>query len=388
MRRRSPTLVPDMQHKYLRAALVDVVVHTEVSHSQSIRRVEFATHSLHTTPPLEGRFHGEHLPHDAQDRPTMKHADRIQLPYRLRVDHHSEHVTFVVSNVSQDKVFETGRRRCPGTGACSPSRAEPPVGKPAAPLATGPFLWHHARTMTPTDPQLAYRDEAFLDSDAARPLRILAEYLQPLHAFARERVHDTIVFFGSARLRADGPLGRYYSEARELARLVTEWSQGIASPAQRFLVCSGGGPGIMEAANRGAVDAGGRTIGLNISLPHEQRPNPYITPGLCFEFHYFFMRKLWFAHLARALVVFPGGFGTMDELFELLTLSQTRKLDRMIPVLLYGTEYWKETVSFEGFLRHGMIDAEDLKLFRFVDAPQDAFHILQKTLGIAPAEEA
>ena len=237
-------------------------------------------------------------------------------------------------------------------------------------------------------PPLAYRDEPFLESEEGRPVRILAEYLQPLDAFRRHRVHDTIVFFGSARIAEDGPMGRYYREARELARLITEWSEGMKVPGHRYLVCTGGGPGIMEAANRGAIDAGGRTIGLNIGLPHEQRPNAYITPGLCFQFHYFFMRKLWFAHLARALIVFPGGFGTMDELFELLTLSQTRKLDRMIPVLLYGTEYWKETVSFESFLRHGMIDAEDLKLFRFVDAPQDAFHILQKTLGMAPAEEA
>jgi uncharacterized protein (TIGR00730 family) len=143
----------------------------------------------------------------------------------------------------------------------------------------------------------------------------------------------------------------------------------------------------MEAANRGATDAGGRTIGLNIGLPHEQRPNRYITPGLSFQFHYFFMRKLWFAHLARALVVFPGGFGTMDELFELLTLSQTHKLDRTIPVLLYGTEYWKETVNFEGLVRNGMIDATDLELFRFVDAPQDALQHLQKTLDSTPAPE-
>src|SRR5581483_11019760 len=209
--------------------------------------------------------------------------------------------------------------------------------------------------MTPSDPKLAYRDETFLDSEAARPLRILAEYLQPLDAFARERVHDTIVFFGSARLRPDGPLGRYYAEARELARLVTEWSDSIPSPAQRFLVCSGGGPGIMEAANRGAADAGGRTIGLNIGLPHEQRPNPYITPGLGFEFHYFFMRKLWFAHLARALVVFPGGFGTLDELTEILTLAQTRKLARPIVILLYGSAYWREIINFDALVKHGMI---------------------------------
>ena len=215
--------------------------------------------------------------------------------------------------------------------------------------------------MTRTDPLLAYRDEAFLDSDAARPLRILAEYLQPLHAFERERVHDTIVFFGSARMGADGPFARYYAEARELARLVTEWALSIPSPARRFLVCSGGGGGIMEAANRGAADAGGRTIGLNIGLPNEQRPNAYITPGLGFEFHYFFMRKLWFAHLARAVIALPGGFGTLDELFEILTLCQTRKLARPIVTLLYGPTYWEEIVNFPALVRHGMIAQEDLR---------------------------
>src|SRR4249920_3877993 len=200
--------------------------------------------------------------------------------------------------------------------------------------------------MTSPDPLLAYRDQAFLDSADARPIRILAEYLGPMETFERERVHDTIVFFGSARLGPDGPLGRYYDEARELARLVTEWSRGIASPGQRFLVCSGGGPGIMEAANRGASDAGGCSIGLNIGLPHEQRPNAFITPGLSFEFHYFFMRKLWFAHTACALVAFPGGFGTLDEMFEILTLQQTAKLDRKIVMLLYGSDYWREIVDF------------------------------------------
>jgi uncharacterized protein (TIGR00730 family) len=235
--------------------------------------------------------------------------------------------------------------------------------------------------MTPTDPTLAYRDNAFLDSDVARPVRILAEYLHPLQAFARERVHDTIVFFGSARLRPDGPLGRYYAEARELARLVTEWSQGIPSPGRRFIVCTGGGGGIMEAANRGATDAGGRTIGLNIGLPHEQRPNPYITPGLGFEFHYFFMRKLWFAHLARAMVVFPGGFGTLDELFEILTLCQTRKLARPIAIVVYGTEYWREIVDFPALARHGMIATEDLELLHFVDTPTDALTRLRTMLG-------
>jgi len=231
------------------------------------------------------------------------------------------------------------------------------------------------------DPPLAYRDPIFLESEEGRPVRILAEYLQPLHAFRHHRVHDTIAFFGSARIHEQGPLGRYYREARELARLVTEWSESIPSPGHRFLVSTGGGPGIMEAANRGARDAGGRTIGLNIGLPHEQRPNPYITPGLSFQFHYFFMRKLWFAYLARALVVFPGGFGTMDELFEILTLSQTAKLDRKVPVLLYGPEYWKKAVNFEFFVETGTIDRGDLELFRFVDAPKEALTTLQSILG-------
>jgi uncharacterized protein (TIGR00730 family) len=229
-------------------------------------------------------------------------------------------------------------------------------------------------------PQLAYNDQAFLDSDEARPLRILAEYLEPLERFRRERICDTIVFFGSARLREDGPLGRYYTEARELARLITEWSKGLRSNTHRFIVCSGGGGGIMEAANRGASDAAGRTIGLNIGLPEEQRPNPYITRELSFEFHYFFMRKLWFMHLARAIVVFPGGFGTLDELAETLTLSQTGKLDRPIPILLYGSSYWNEVLSFEALVRHGVIAREDLALFHFVDDPASALRYLQERL--------
>jgi uncharacterized protein (TIGR00730 family) len=232
--------------------------------------------------------------------------------------------------------------------------------------------------------KIAYRDGEFLESDAARPLRILAEYLAPLEAFRRERIQDTIVFFGSARLGRDGPLGRYYEEARELARLVTEWSKSLPSGSQRFIVCSGGGPGIMEAANRGASEAKGRTIGLNIGLPHEQRPNPYITRELCFEFHYFFMRKLWFAHLARALVVFPGGFGTLDELMEMLTLQQTGKLARRTPILLYGPEFWKEIVDFEALVRHGMIAREDLDLFTFADDPATALALLQGWLRPEP----
>jgi uncharacterized protein (TIGR00730 family) len=237
-------------------------------------------------------------------------------------------------------------------------------------------------------PSLAYEDPAFLGSEDGRPLRIVAEYLEPLHRFRQAKVSDTIVFFGSARLTADGPLRRYYDDARELARQLTLWSQGLASDAQHYVVCSGGGGGIMEAANRGAAEAGGRTIGLNISLPHEQRPNPYVTPELMFEFHYFFMRKLWFAHLARAMIAFPGGFGTLDELTEILTLAQTHKLERQIPVILYGRSYWNEIINFEALVRHGMIAREDLSLFEFADDPVTALELLKSKLAPAPAGAA
>jgi uncharacterized protein (TIGR00730 family) len=230
-------------------------------------------------------------------------------------------------------------------------------------------------------PPLAYRDPQFIDSDEGRPVRIVSEYLAPLRTFCEMGVTATVVFFGSARARPDGVLGRYVEEAAELARLVTEWSRTLPGN-ERLLVCSGGGPGIMEAANRGAALAGGRSIGLNIGLPQEQRPNPYITPGLNFEFHYFFMRKLWFAHLAHALVAFPGGFGTLDELFEILTLAQTRKLDRSIPVLLYGSGYWKEVINFEALVRHGTIAAADLELFSFVDEPLTALALLKSRIRL------
>ena len=234
--------------------------------------------------------------------------------------------------------------------------------------------------------KVPYKDEAFLASEDARPLRIIAEYLGPLRGFRDANVHDTIVFFGSARLQAAGPSGRYYDEARKLAHLLTAWSMSLPSEAHRFVVCSGGGGGIMEAANRGAAEAGGRTIGLNISLPHEQRPNPYITPELSFEFHYFFMRKLWFAQIAKALVVFPGGFGTLDELMEILTLAQTGKLARRIPVILYGAAYWREIINFEALVRHGMIAAEDLQLFEFCDDPDSALKTLQARLAAGSGE--
>jgi len=236
-----------------------------------------------------------------------------------------------------------------------------------------------ARSANPKS-SLAYLDRDFLESDAARPVRILAEYLAPLEAFRLQGIKDTIVFFGSARIAPDGPLGRYYEEARTLARLVTTWSKGLPAGSRRYVVCSGGGPGIMEAANRGASEAAGLTIGLNIGLPHEQRPNPYITRELSFEFRYFFMRKLWFAYLARALVAFPGGFGTLDELMEVLTLQQTGKLDRRTRILLYGSTYWKEIVNFEALVRHGMVSPEDLSLFTFADDPATALGLLQSWL--------
>jgi uncharacterized protein (TIGR00730 family) len=233
---------------------------------------------------------------------------------------------------------------------------------------------------------LAYREEAFLQSPESRPLRILSEYLWPLAHFQDQKIQDTIVFFGSARIEEQGPLSRYYGEARELARLVTEWGaslskpNGASEPRHRFVVCSGGGPGIMEAANRGAADAGGKTIGLNIGLPFEQRPNAYITPELCFEFHYFFMRKFWFAYLAKALVVFPGGFGTLDELTEILTLAQTQKLESKILIVLYGSDYWNEIINFEALVRHGVISKSDLNLFRFADTTESALRILKEDL--------
>jgi len=233
--------------------------------------------------------------------------------------------------------------------------------------------------MTRSHP-LAYRDQQFLDSDEGRPIRIISEYLAPLRVFRDCGVTSTVVFFGSARIRAHDALGPYLAQATELARLVTEWSATL--PGEQLVVCSGGGPGIMEAANHGARLAGGRTVGLNIGLPQEQRPNPYITPELSFEFHYFFMRKLWFAHLARALIAFPGGFGTFDELFEILTLAQTQKLDRKLPVLLYGSSYWQEVVNWQALVRHGTIAAEDLELFEFVDEPRAAFELLKRRVTL------
>ena len=227
---------------------------------------------------------------------------------------------------------------------------------------------------------LAYKNEDFLKSPDSRVIRIISEYLEPLSHFRRQRIQDTIVFFGSARIREDGPLGEYYKDARALAALVTTWVKTFPDRTFRCVVCSGGGPGIMEAANRGAADARGKNIGLNIGLPFEQLPNPYISRELNFEFHYFFMRKFWFAYLAKALVVFPGGFGTMDELFEILTLVQTKKLARKITIILYGSSFWKEIVNFDALVKYGTVAAADLELFRFADTPEAAMEILKTSL--------
>jgi uncharacterized protein (TIGR00730 family) len=238
---------------------------------------------------------------------------------------------------------------------------------------------------------LAYQNDAFLDSPDGRLLRIISEYQEPLARFRRERIEDTVVFFGSARFRSHEELqpdesadavetADYYESARILARMVSEWAMNLPGPRHRFVITSGGGPGIMEAANRGAYDAGAKTIGLNIKLSHEQHPNRYITPALNFEFHYFFMRKLWFAYLAKALVVFPGGFGTLDEMFEVLTLAQTNKLAKKIAVVLYGSSYWKSVLNFDVLVAKGAIAQEDLALFQFADSPEQAFALLQAGL--------
>ena len=233
-------------------------------------------------------------------------------------------------------------------------------------------------------PLLAYKNEPFLQGPDARPLRIMSEYLEPLSHLRRQRIRDTVVFFGSARIQEDSPLGKYYTEARTLAAMVTTWAKTFRERTYRFVVCSGGGPGIMEAANRGASDAKGKNIWLNIGLPFEQFPNPYITRELSFEFHYFFMRKFWFAYMAKALVVFPGGFGTMDEMFEILTLAQTKKLAKKMTIILYGSQFWKEVINFEALVKYGTIAAEDMNLFHFADSPEAALEILQRTLTAQP----
>jgi uncharacterized protein (TIGR00730 family) len=244
-----------------------------------------------------------------------------------------------------------------------------------------------SQTPPPNDRRtVPYLNEKFLNSPDARLIRIVSEFLEPLAHLRREKIRDTVVFFGSARLREDGPLANYYQEARALARMLTEWADQFTNSTFRFVVCSGGGPGIMEAANRGASEAGGKTIGLNIGLPFEQLPNPYITPELSFEFHYFFMRKFWFAYMAKALVVFPGGFGTLDELMELLTLTQTQKLAKKMTIVLYGKSYWQEIINFDALIKYGMISPADLNLFQYADDPQTAFELLKSGLSVYAAQ--
>jgi len=216
----------------------------------------------------------------------------------------------------------------------------------------------------------AYSNQEFLNSKNARALRILAEYLEPKSRFEEHGVEDTIVFFGSARFREEN---HWYEAARRLAFRLTEWSKALASTQRRFVVCSGGGPGIMEAASRGASEAKGIAVGLGISLPHEQHDNPWLTRELGFHFHYFFMRKFWFAYLAKAVIVFPGGFGTLDELFETLTLVQTRKMKKPMPIVLFGNDYWNEVVNFDALVKHGTIDAKDLKIVHRTDSVDDAY---------------
>jgi uncharacterized protein (TIGR00730 family) len=262
-------------------------------------------------------------------------------------------------------------------------------------------------------PEKAYNNIEFLNSPDARIIRILTEFLEPQQRFRRNGIKDTIVFFGSARIRprpdclremrqlrtelaqrkkknavlqeklrqaeASLAMSKYYDDTVELARLLTEWSMSLEH-SNRFVICSGGGPGIMEAANKGAFLAKGKTIGMNISLPFEQFANRYISKGLSFEFHYFFLRKFWFAYLAKALVAFPGGFGTLDELMEILTLLQTEKIKKKMTVLIYGSEYWNKIINWEQMVAHGVVSRSDLNLFRFADTPQDAFEYLKKSL--------
>jgi uncharacterized protein (TIGR00730 family) len=264
-------------------------------------------------------------------------------------------------------------------------------------------------------PKAPHEDPKFLESTAARPLRILAEYIDPMTKLKREGIGDTIVMFGSARIdsREDAlarlgrlkkaktgktaqaktkhkaalrsaksalEMSRYYEEARALSHKITTWAMSLGPKPRRFVVCSGGGPGIMEAANRGAYEAGGKSVGLSIELPHEQFANPYISSELSFNFHYFFMRKLWFAQIAKALIVFPGGFGTMDELWEMMTLLQTGKLPKDNLILIYGKKYWDEVLNWKAMVRWGTINEEEYKLLQFADNVDDAFEVIRSGL--------
>ena len=260
-------------------------------------------------------------------------------------------------------------------------------------------------------PKKAYENDNFLNSADGRVLRMLSEYLHPKSKFRKHKIMDTIVFFGSARLKSKRDaladfrkinkmnpkssgfaqklrysqlmvdMSRYYEDAVELSRRLTEWSLNLDTTANRFIVCTGGGPGIMEAANKGAKKAGGYSVGLNISIPFEQFVNRYVTPDLSFEFHYFFMRKFWFAYLSKALIVFPGGFGTMDECFEVLTLVQTEKIKKKLLMVVYDEKYWKSIINFDVLVEKGMIDESDLKLLNFCSSIDEVFDKVVKHLG-------
>ena len=259
-------------------------------------------------------------------------------------------------------------------------------------------------------PKKAYENDNFLNSADGRVLRMLAEYLHPKSKFRKHKIMDTIVFFGSARLKSKRDaladfrkinkmnpkstgfaqklrysqlmvdMSRYYEDAVELSRRLTEWSLNLDTTANRFIVCTGGGPGIMEAANKGAKKAGGYSVGLNISIPFEQFVNRYVTPDLSFEFHYFFMRKFWFAYLSKALIIFPGGFGTMDECFEVLTLVQTEKIKKKLLMIIYDEKYWKSIINFDVLVEKGMISESDLKLLNFCSSIDEVFDKVVKHL--------
>jgi uncharacterized protein (TIGR00730 family) len=273
----------------------------------------------------------------------------------------------------------------------------------------------HAKRLKPQhSPKIPYEDTTFLNSTPARPIRIMAEYIHPLVQLKTQGIGDTIVMFGSARIhsREDASahyqrlkkmkmgnparsklhrsalrdaksaleMSRYYEEARDLSHRLTTWSLSLGPKPRRFVICSGGGPGIMEAANRGAYEAGGKSVGLSIELPHEQFANPYISPELSFNFHYFFMRKLWFAQIAKALIVFPGGFGTMDELWEMMTLSQTGKMPKNTLILIYGRKYWNEVLNLKGMLRWGTINQSDFDQLQYADTVEEAFEKIRAGL--------
>jgi len=233
-------------------------------------------------------------------------------------------------------------------------------------------------------PEMAYENSEFLDSPEARSIRVLSEILEPMIRLAKHKVHTTILFLGSSRVDPEdkaSPLLKYYWEAEELAFRLATWAIKLKPKGKNFVICTGGGPGIMEAANRGAARAGGKSIGMNISLPEEQIPNRFISPELSFLFHYFFTRKFWLINKAKAVVAFPGGFGTLDELFETLTLIQTGKISKKeIAVILYGEEYWRKAINFDSLIKNGTILPEDVDLFSFCSTPKKALALLKAKL--------